>query len=131
MPTSSPSRVTPTFGSSPSSSVDRASASDTEASTWAWGRVPFATACGGDRDYGRCLAGMPRGFYGGIDNRVNATIPKTQALMKEVGKTYEPVTYEGAGHGFMRAGEEPGAMEANRKARSDAWERMKALLKKL
>ena len=33
------------------------------------------------------------GFYGGIDNRINATIPKTQALMKEVGKTYEPLTY--------------------------------------
>jgi len=25
--------------------------------------------------------------------------------MKKAGKTYEPVTYEGAGHGFMRAGE--------------------------
>jgi hypothetical protein len=32
---------------------------------WAWSRVPFATSCGGDRTYGRCLAGMPRGFYGG------------------------------------------------------------------
>ena len=29
--------------------------------------------------------------------------------MKKAGKTYEPVTYEGAGHGFMRAGEEPDA----------------------
>ena len=26
-------------------------------------------------------------------------------------KTYEPVTYEGAGHGFMRAGEAPDANE--------------------
>src|SRR5438552_6202560 len=42
------------------------------------------------------------GFYGGNDNRVNATIPKSAELMKKSGKTYEPVTYEGAGHGFMR-----------------------------
>lgn len=48
------------------------------------------------------------GFYGGSDNRVNATIPKSQELMKAAGKTYDPVTYEGAGHGFMRAGEDPG-----------------------
>ena len=27
--------------------------------------------------------------------------------MKAAGKTYEPVTYEGAGHGFMRAGDAP------------------------
>jgi hypothetical protein len=34
---------------------------------WDWPNVPFATACSGDRDYGRCLAGMPRSFYGGIE----------------------------------------------------------------
>lgn len=28
-------------------------------------------------------------------------------MMKELGKKYEPVTYEGAGHGFMRAGDAP------------------------
>jgi carboxymethylenebutenolidase len=70
------------------------------------------------------------GFYGGKDARVNATIPQTTQLMKEAGKTYEPVTYEGAGHGFMRAGEEPKAQEANAKARDDAWKRWKELLKK-
>jgi len=43
------------------------------------------------------------GFYAGNDNRVGATVPKTVELMKAAGKTYEPVTYEGAGHGFMRA----------------------------
>jgi hypothetical protein len=32
---------------------------------WAWSRVPFATSCAGDRTYGRCLAGLPRRFYGG------------------------------------------------------------------
>jgi hypothetical protein len=29
--------------------------------------VPFATSCAGDRNYGRCLAGMPRRFYGGTE----------------------------------------------------------------
>ena len=71
------------------------------------------------------------GFYGGNDARVNATIPKSQELMNAAGKRYEPVTYEGAGHGFMRAGEQPDAQEANQKAREDAWARWKALLKKL
>jgi carboxymethylenebutenolidase len=53
--------------------------------------------------------------------------------MEKAGKTYEPVIYPGAGHGFMRAGEPgaPDASEANRKARDAAWERWKGLLKKL
>lgn len=71
------------------------------------------------------------GFYGGNDNRVNATIPKSTELMKKAGKTYEPVIYEGAGHGFMRAGEAPDANAANKKARDEAWTRVKAELKKL
>jgi carboxymethylenebutenolidase len=71
------------------------------------------------------------GFYGGKDARVNATIPKSADLMKEAGKTYEQVTYEGAGHGFMRAGEDPDAKEGNKKAREDAWQRWKELLKKI
>jgi carboxymethylenebutenolidase len=72
------------------------------------------------------------GFYGGNDARVDQTIPKSQELMKAAGKTYEPVIYEGAGHGFMRAGEDPGdKVEANKKARDEAWARWKDLLKKL
>ena len=71
------------------------------------------------------------GFYGGADERIGATVPKTAALMKELGKTYEPVTYEGAGHGFMRGGEDPQGSEADRKARTAAWERWKTLLKGL
>jgi carboxymethylenebutenolidase len=71
------------------------------------------------------------GFYGGSDARVGATIPATTELMKAAGKAYEPVTYEGAGHGFMRAGEAPDANEANKKAHDQAWDRMKELLKKL
>jgi carboxymethylenebutenolidase len=68
------------------------------------------------------------GFYGGNDARIDATIPATKEQMKEAGKTYEPVIYEGAGHGFMRAGEAPDASEANRKARTEAWARWKKLL---
>jgi len=68
------------------------------------------------------------GFYGGNDARIDATIPDTTEAMKSAGKTYEPVTYEGAGHGFMRAGEAPDAGEANRKARLDAWARWKSIL---
>jgi carboxymethylenebutenolidase len=50
--------------------------------------------------------------------------------MKTAGKIYDPVTYEGAGHGFMRAGEAPDASEVNKKARDDAWQRWKTLLAK-
>jgi carboxymethylenebutenolidase len=98
------------------------------------------------------------GFYGGNDMRINATIPSTVEAMKELKETYDPVTYEGAGHGFMRAGEpnnpEPKApvpkgdeaadkkaaddypknviaYKANRKARDEAWVRWKAILAKL
>ena len=71
------------------------------------------------------------GFYGGNDARVNATIPKSTELMKAAGKTYEPVIYDGAGHGFMRAGEDPAGTADNKKAREDGWKRWKDLLKKL
>src|SRR5712692_8813524 len=47
------------------------------------------------------------GFYAGNDARIGATIPDAIAQMKATGKTYEPVTYESAGHGFMRSGEAP------------------------
>ncbi len=70
------------------------------------------------------------GFYGGNDARIDATIPDTAVQMKAAGKTYEPVTYEGAGHGFMRAGEAPDANDTNKKARTEAWARWKALLGK-
>ena len=98
------------------------------------------------------------GFYGENDMRVDATVPGTTDAMKELKKTFDPVTYTGAGHGFMRAGEpnnpEPpapvakgdeaadkkaaddyqkalAAYKANRKARDDAWTRWKEILKKL
>lgn len=70
------------------------------------------------------------GFYAGNDARIDATIPDTVTAMKAASKTYDPVTYEGAGHGFMRAGEAPDANDANKKARTDAWARWKSLLSK-
>ena len=71
------------------------------------------------------------GFYAENDARVNSTIPKSTELMKEAGKTYDPVTYPGAGHGFMRAGEAPDASNDNKKAHDQAWRRWKDLLKDL
>src|SRR5258707_7095884 len=93
------------------------------------------------------------GFYAGNDMRINATLPKTIEVMKELGKKYEPVTYEGAGHGFMRAGDAPEqaapatkgdkeaddkateayqkavtAYKANKKGRDEAWARWKTIL---
>ena len=71
------------------------------------------------------------GFYGGNDARIDSTIPATKDAMKAAGKKYDPVVYEGAGHGFMRAGEAPDANEANAKARSEAWKRWKSIMKKV
>jgi carboxymethylenebutenolidase len=90
------------------------------------------------------------GFYGGADSRIDATIPDAVAAMKAAGKTYDPVTYDGAGHGFMRAGEDPAAdaaiknvgaddaskkshdtAVANKKAHDEGWERWLKVLKSL
>ena len=93
------------------------------------------------------------GFYAGNDARINATLPKTIEAMTELSKKFDPVTYEGAGHGFMRAGEAPepvaptpkgekeaddkaaadyqkalAAYKANKKARDEAWVRWKKIL---
>ena len=93
------------------------------------------------------------GFYAGNDARINATLPKTSEAMTELKKSFDPVTYEGAGHGFMRAGEAPepvapqpkgdkaaddkaaedyqknlAAWKGNKKARDEAWVRWKKLL---
>jgi len=72
------------------------------------------------------------GFYAGDDSRIGATIPDTKTAMQQAGKKYDPVTYEGAKHGFMRAGEDPAnTIEANKKAHDEAWERWLSLLKKM
>jgi carboxymethylenebutenolidase len=102
------------------------------------------------------IAAPVYGFYAGNDARIDTTIPATIEAMKELNKKFEPVTYEGAGHGFMRAGDAPepvapvakgnadgdkqameeyqkalAAYPANKKARDQAWVRWKALLAKI
>jgi carboxymethylenebutenolidase len=73
------------------------------------------------------------GFYGGNDNRVTSTVEPEKEKMKAAGKTYDPVVYEGAGHGFMRVGEDPTATNpthaADVKARDQAWAKLKTLIK--
>jgi carboxymethylenebutenolidase len=91
------------------------------------------------------------GFYAGNDARIGATVPATTEAMKAAGKTYEPVTYEGATHGFMRAGDGPppevnaqqkakdpeiekkskDTYEANVKAHDAAWKKIKEVLAKI
>ena len=71
------------------------------------------------------------GFYGENDNRITASVPKGTEQMKAAGRTYEPITYTGAGHGFMRGGEDPAGREADKKARDDAWIRVREILKKI
>jgi carboxymethylenebutenolidase len=71
------------------------------------------------------------GFYAGNDARIGATVPATAEAMKAAGKKFEPVTYDGAGHGFMRAGEAPDASPDNKKAREDGMKRLVAELKSM
>lgn len=68
------------------------------------------------------------GFFGGNDARVNATLEKTSAALKAAGKIFEPVIYDGAGHAFMRLGEEGTPTPANKAGMEKAWERWLALL---
>jgi len=70
------------------------------------------------------------GFYGGTDGRIGQTIPATTDGMKAAGKKYDPVTYDGADHGFMRLGMTPdNTNAANKTARDQGWARWLALLK--
>jgi carboxymethylenebutenolidase len=68
------------------------------------------------------------GFYGGADERVNATIEASDQAMTAAGNTYDYEIYDGAGHAFMRLGEDTNAEAANIAARDAAWERMKEVL---
>lgn len=71
------------------------------------------------------------GFYGGNDNRVNSTIPFTDSVMKASDKFYEYEIYEGAGHAYMRRGDDPEGSKENVDARNQSWERIKTILNKL
>ncbi|MDP9051427.1 MAG: dienelactone hydrolase family protein [Acidobacteriota bacterium] len=71
------------------------------------------------------------GFYAGNDARITATVPATTEAMKAAGKKYDPVTYDGAGHGFMRAGQAPDASDANKKAYQEGFSRLTSVIDKL
>lgn len=59
------------------------------------------------------------GLYGGEDARVNATVGPAEAAMRALGKTFEPHTFAGAGHGFLR--QQDGQNGANLAAAREAW----------
>jgi carboxymethylenebutenolidase len=71
------------------------------------------------------------GFYGGNDFRITGQVPEVEKRMEQLGKSFEPVVYDGAGHGFMRQGEMPDASNADRNAREEAWQRWKKILGEL
>ena len=65
---------------------------------------------------------MPRiqvpvlGLYGGNDARVNATIGVADTTLRALNKSYTYSIFDGAGHGFLRAQDQPANLEAARKA---------------
>jgi carboxymethylenebutenolidase len=59
------------------------------------------------------------GLYGQNDNRVTSTVPAADSAMKSLDKTYEHFTFDGAGHGFLRA--QDGHDGANGAAAAQAW----------
>jgi carboxymethylenebutenolidase len=72
------------------------------------------------------IKGPVLGLYGGDDARVDATIDATKASMSKLGRSYEPVVFEGAGHGFLR--QQNGRDGANMKATLKAWPKTLAFL---
>ena len=89
---------------------------------------PFYGTAPKEADFSKIPCAV-HGFYGGNDARVNSTLEGTSAAMKAAGKTFEPVLYDGAGHAFMRLGEETGSTAANRAAMLAGWERLLNLLR--
>jgi carboxymethylenebutenolidase len=59
------------------------------------------------------------GLYGGEDARVGATVPPADSAMRALGKSFEPHTFPGAGHGFLR--QQDGMGGANLTATRQAW----------
>ncbi len=68
------------------------------------------------------------GFYGELDFRITADVPRLKSRLGALSKEYASVTYAGAGHGFMRTGKARDAGPADRKAHDDAWVRFAELL---
>ncbi|MEX1011702.1 MAG: dienelactone hydrolase family protein [Balneolaceae bacterium] len=71
------------------------------------------------------------GFYGGNDQRINATIPETEELMDRHDKAFTYKIYDGAGHGYMRTGDDPEGESENVEARNESWEWVADILESL
>lgn len=71
------------------------------------------------------------GFYGSNDQRINAGIPETEKQMKDAGKTYKFEIYDGAGHAYMRRGDDPNGSKEIRSARNASWKRLVKLLEEI
>ena len=118
-----------------------------------YGNAPLTVDRTADKEVLSRIKAPVYGFYAGNDARINETLPTTTETMKALNKKFDPVIYEGSGHGFMRAGDAPqpvaptpkGEKEAddkatadyqkaleqwkgNKKARDEAWVRWKKLL---
>lgn len=68
------------------------------------------------------------GLYGEQDERVNATIPRADSVLRALGRAYEKEIYAGAGHGFLR--QQSGMAGANMAATQLAWPRTVAFFRK-
>lgn len=79
-------------------------------------------------DYAKIKAPV-YGFYGGNDQRVNATIEASKEAMKDYQHIYDVQIYDGAGHAYMRSGDKPDGSEANIEARNKSWDRLVRILK--
>ena len=59
------------------------------------------------------------GLYAGDDQRINASVPRTDTIMRRLGKVYETHFFAGAGHGFLR--QQEGRDGANQAAAEKSW----------
>jgi len=66
------------------------------------------------------------GCYGENDARITSTVTDVTKQMKDLGKSYTPHVYTGAGHGFLKS---QANSPANAKAAQDAWPTTIAFLK--
>ncbi len=73
------------------------------------------------------------GFYGGNDNRVNSTIEMSENAMAKFENPYHYEIYEGAGHAYMRSGDNPEieSDHPNKMARDKSWKRLVDILTNL
>lgn len=94
--------------------------------------VFYGTGPGDASEYARIEAPV-YGFYGGNDNRVNSTIEVSEDAMNKYSKSYQYEIYDGAGHAFMRSGDDPDASadNPNKIARDKSWERLVKILNNL